>query len=205
MSEVEDITGHDITTRVNQHGWDLNRAISQPKLDKSNSYDYNGKTYTLQELLQFSRVKGLTTKKLSTRIREYNWDIERALTQPLNVKIQPCGVGERIYEYNGKMYNSYELTQISPISGLKISDITCRINKHGWTVERAITTPKKKMNILFEYEGKQYNSRELAEIAIDPNMTHNDVTDRNRAGWTAWEIVNIPLGMTRKKFYKTQE
>ena len=31
ISNVDGITGHDITTRVNHHGWDLERAMSQKK------------------------------------------------------------------------------------------------------------------------------------------------------------------------------
>lgn len=102
------------------------------------------------------------------------------------------------------MYNSYELSQIHPELGLKSVDITTRINHHHWDIERAITQPKKKRKQLFEYEGKMYTSHELADICVDKNIKYHDVTDRIRMGWSAWEIVNIPKGTNRKRFYKNR-
>lgn len=200
---VSGITGHDITNRINEHGWDIETALSKEKISKGELYEYRGKMYTTKELAEISPIKGMTTAHILTRLHHHGWDVERAVNQPLNVKLQPKGIGERIYEYQGKYYNSYELTQISPIEDLNISDINTRIHHHGWSVERAIMTPKKKQNQQFEYEGQIYNSHELAKICIDPNMTYHDVTDRNRSGWTVWEIVNIPKGITKKQFYKT--
>jgi hypothetical protein len=49
-----------------------------------------------------------------------------------------------MFEYNGKTYNSFELCQISKLKDLKPQDITDRINRKGWSVERAITQPKRK-------------------------------------------------------------
>ena len=102
------------------------------------------------------------------------------------------------------MYNSYELTQISDVEGLTIEDITSRINHHGWSVERAITQPKKKVNILFEYNDLLYDSHEIALLCKDKTMTHHDVTDRNRKGWSIEEIINIPKGITKKQYYRCQ-
>lgn len=202
---AEGITGHDLTTRINHWGWDIETALSKPKIVKGTKYEYRGGWYTTDELAKLSPIEGMTTGHISTRLAHHGWDVERAVNQPLNVKLQPKGIGERIYEYQGKMYNSYELTQISPIKGLDIGELTCRINHHGWSVERAITTPLKRKNIQFEYNGKNYDSHELAEIAVDPSMTYHDVTDRARSGWTTWEIVNIPKGITKKRFYKTHK
>ena len=144
LSDVENLTEHDISTRVNHHGWSIHDAITRPKMKKDYVYEYNGDLYTVAELLQFSKVEGLTTQKLYTRLNKHKWDVERALTQPLNVKKQPKGLGDRIYEYKGAMYNSYELSQMSNIENLTPFDITDRINHHGWSVERAISQPKRK-------------------------------------------------------------
>lgn len=204
LSIAKNITGHDITNRMNEHGWSLEKALTQEKHIKGRKYEYNGKSYTEKELLEFSAVPELTVSQLHLRLVKHGWSIERALTQPLHTKKAKKGVGDRIYEYKGKMYNSYELTQISPVKGLTIGNITCRINHHGWSVERAITTPKKKKDILFDYEGNKYDSHSLAKICVDNRMTYHDVTDRYRFGWTPWEIVNIPKGTTRKQYYKMQ-
>lgn len=204
MSQVEGLTYTDITTRVNHHGWSVDRALSQPKKKKNFLYEYNGKQYLIKELLEISTVDGISENILNTRINKHGWDIERAITQPINVKLQPKGVGDRIYEYKGKMYNSYELTQISDVDGLTSFDITNRINHHGWSVEDAITKPKKKMNQKFEYNGRLYSSKELAEIATQnglENIEYHDITDRIRLGWTVEEAVTKPKikNSTKKK------
>lgn len=200
FSSVENLTSHDITTRLS-HGWDIEKILNKKKQSRNSKYEYKNIYYTVKQLVKFIQEPTIDYNILRCRL-EKGWDTERALTQSVGVKKQPYGLGERIYEYNGKMYNSYELSQINPELGLTSSDITGRINCKKWTVEKAISQPKKKMNYEFEYNGKYYNSHELAEICIDPSMTYHDVTDRYRDGWSVWEIVNIPKGTTRKKYYK---
>ena len=73
-------------------------------------------------------------------------------------------------------------------------DITTRINRHGWSVEKAITQPKKKRDIVYEYNGKKYTSKQLAELSPFPNITHHTITDRiNRAGWTVEKAIFTPI------------
>lgn len=202
LSPIENITGHDITNRINTHNWSIEDALNKPKQEKNILYEYNGSMYTLGELFLIRENKEITYRQLCTRICKYKWDIKRALTQSNNIKCQPKGVGEQKYEYKGQKYNSYELCQISPIQDLTPFDITNRINHHGWTVERAITQPKKRQDIKFEYKNKFYNSHEIAELCVDSNITYHDVTDRFRNGWTVEEIINIPKGVTRNQYYK---
>lgn len=83
-------------------------------------------------------------EQLKNRLLKYNWDVKRAITQSSNVKKQPKGVGTCKFEYNGKIYNSYELCLISDVEDLKPQDITDRINRRGWSIERAITQPKRR-------------------------------------------------------------
>lgn len=143
LSTVEDLTCHDLTTRINHHGWDIDRALTQPKSKKKNGYEYNGKLYTYKELYNFVKDKSISINNLRDRLSR-GWDVKRAISQPTNKKKQPKGVGERIYEYNGVLYNSYELSEISEVEGITPFDITDRIKHHGWSVERAISQPKRK-------------------------------------------------------------
>ena len=204
MSTLDNLTSHDITTRLTR-GWDLDRALSQKKIAKNTLYEYRGKMYTTAELAKLSPLKEMTASALDTRLNHYGWDVERAMTQPFGTKLQPHGLGDRIYEYQGKMYNSYELCQISSVPGITISDISTRINHHGWSVERAITQPKKSHNTLYEYNGGMYTTTELLQFAADDKIANHDITDRLKNGWTVWEAVNIPKGTNRKRFYKTQK
>lgn len=198
MSETN-ITPHDVTTRIGR-GWDLDKIINQNKQPRTYAYEYDGELVSIDDLYDLCEVENLSRKQFTNRLRS-GWDVDRAITQSTDTKKQPFGVGKRKYEYNGKMYNSYELSQINPELGLTSSEISNRINHHGWSIEKAISKPKKKMNLVFEYDGKQYDSHQLAKICLDDTMTYHDVTDRNRAGWTPWEIVNIPKNITRKQYY----
>lgn len=139
-----DLTYHDITNRVNEHGWDIEKAITTPKGRRNVTFEYLGKRYSCKELYNIRINKDLTYKQIKSRLLKYHWDAERAITQPSTVKRQPRGVGKYLFEYNGKQYNSWELCQISNIKDLTPQDITDRINRKGWSVERAITQPKRK-------------------------------------------------------------
>lgn len=195
LSDVEGLTYHDITTRVNHHGLSVEKALTKKKAKKNAMIEYNGKIYLIKDLLQFSKVDGLTYEILRNRLLNHNWDVERALSQPINVKLQPKGVGERIYEYEGRMYNSYELSQISNVKGITPFDITNRINYHGWSVYDEITKPKKETNKKFEYRGELYTSKELEAIAASKGLTNiasHDITDRIRNGWSVEKAVETP-------------
>lgn len=189
---IYDVTGHDITTRINHHGWSIEKAINTPKGRKNTTFEYNKKFFTVKQLYNIRINKELTYSQIKNRLLKYDWDVERAITQSNNVKKQPVAVGERIYEYNGKKYNSYELCQLSQIEGLKPVDITTRINAHGWSVERAITVQKKKMNQKFLFNNKEYSSHELAELSPFDNITYHDITDRIRHGWSVEKAVYTP-------------
>lgn len=144
LSSVEGITAHDITTRINHRGWSVERALTQPKKQKSQKFEYQGEMYTINELFEMRINKELTKGQIKTRIMDHQWSAERAISQPNNVKKQPFGVGTCLYEYQGNTYNTWQLCQISPVAGLKPTHLTDRLNRRKWSVERAITQPLKK-------------------------------------------------------------
>ena len=139
-----DLTYHDITNRVNEHGWTVEKAISTPKGRKNVKFEYEGKEYIIKELYELRINLDLTYSQIKNRLLKHHWNVERAIAQPSNSKNQPHGVGTCQFEYNGKIYNSWELCQISKIEDLTPQDITDRVNRRGWSVERAITQPKRK-------------------------------------------------------------
>ena len=202
LAEISNIgiTPHGIQTRI-RRGYSVEDAITKPLIEKTMYREYKDNYYTIDELVDKYAINGITHDILICRLQR-GWDLERALTQPIGTKHQPFGIKEPTYKYNGKLYNSYELSQIHPELGLTSGDITNRINYHHWDIERAISQPLKVRDVQFEYNGKFYNSEELAKICIDSNMKKSNVTDRSRNGWTVEEIVNIPIGMTRKQYYK---
>lgn len=196
FSKIKDLTTHDITTRLS-HGWNIEDILSKPKTRKNVNVEYNGKLYTYKELVKKSTVPDLSARDLFNRVDKLGWDIDRALTQPKNVKLQPPGCRgkdkECLYEYNGKIYKTYELVAMSNVEGLTVGNITNRINVQGWSVEDAITKPKKQRDQKFEYNGKMYTSKELADLSPYNNISHHDITDRiNGQGWTVERAVNTP-------------
>lgn len=198
ISNIDEITPHDITTRVGHHGWSVEKAISTPKTIKNQLFEYNGKMYSAKGLVSISNVENLNQHDIFTRINKYGWDVERAITQPKNKKVQPKGVGTCKFEYGGEIYNSYELVQLSNVEGLTPLDITTRINKHGWTVEDAITKPKKSHNKLYEYDGKLLTSKQLAEISPIKDIKPNNITDRIRNGWTIEKAISTEIRKDKK-------
>jgi hypothetical protein len=203
FSSVENLTSHDVTTRLS-HGWDVEDILTKPKTRKNVTVEYKGKPYLYKELVKLSSVPVLSTRDLFNRVDKLGWDIDRALTQPKNVKLQPPGCRgkdrECLYEYNGKIYKTYELVAMSDVEGLNVGDITCRINQLGWSVEDAITKPKKRQNQQFEYRGKMYSSKELAALSPYDNISHHDITDRvNGLGWSVEDAVNRPKQIKTKK------
>lgn len=196
FSKIKNLTTHDITTRLD-HGWDIEDVLSKPKMRRNITVEYKGKSYLYKELVSLSNVPDLTARDLFNRVENLGWNIDRALTQPKNVKLQPLGCRgkdkECLYEYKGKIYKTYELVAMSNVKGLNVGDITYRINILGWSVEDAITRQKKQRNQIFEYHGRMYSSKELAELSPYENISHHDITDRiNGQGWSVERAVNTP-------------
>lgn len=196
FSTVKNLTTHDITTRL-RHGWNVHDILNKQKTKIHPKIKYDNKYYTAKELLQFSTVDGLTERDIDNRVYRLGWDVQRALIQPKNVKKQPLGCRNKnrqcIYSYNGQKYETYELLKFSSVDGLTVKDIVNRVNHSGWSVEKALITPKKQVGKLYEYQGNWYTSKELAKISPLTNLTHHDITDRiNRNGWSVEKAITQP-------------
>lgn len=190
---IDEINSHDITNRINLRGWDLQRAMTQPKQKRNTLYHYKDGNYTIQELYEIRVNKELTKKIIKSRLSK-GWDTERAITQPDNIKLQPCGVGDKIYEYNGKMYNSYELYLNRKNKNISQSQIVNRINFCGWSVEDAITIPPTKTYNKYYYKNGYYSVAELADIS-PYNLISQTIRSRIKLGWDIEKAVNTPTNI----------
>lgn len=183
------ITAHDITTRINHRGWDIQRAMTQKKHEKGKRYYYNGGYYTTSELLQFSKIEDMTVQELIGRLKKWDGDVERALTQPKSVKIQPF---TNKYIYNGKTYNIQELYNLNTVYGLTLQNFTQRLDS-GWDIERALTQPLKSRDIKVEYKGEYYTFKELAEISEIDDITPSIIRERvTRMNWSVEKAISTP-------------
>lgn len=191
FDHIDGLTTHMLVNRINTHHMGIDEALTKPIVEKNQRVEFNGNQYTYRELARLSDVE-LSATDIMHRL-DKGWTVERAISQPKNVKLQPKGTGERIYEYNGNFYNTYELSKMSSVEGLTPFDIANRVHKHGWTVEKAITQPKKSHNAKFLYNGKYYTSNELVKLSPVKNIKRNTITDRIRSGWSVEDAVNTPL------------
>lgn len=182
---VDGVTAHDITTRLGR-GWSVDRALTQEKGDKVYEYEYNGAIYSIDELYALRKIDIDRTTFLN-RIRN-GWSIDRALTQPQGKKNQPY---LNYYKYNGKEYNIQQLVGLSGLEGMSEATMRDRINR-GWSLEKAITQPLKKRDALYEYKGKFYTTKQLAELS-PYEMTHHHIADRLKGGWDIEKILNTPI------------
>lgn len=162
-------------------------------------FEYNGEVMSLKDIYDKYHKGNVTKTQFYTRVLHHHWDLDRALTQSNTTKVQPFGVGKKTFEYNGKMYNSYELWQLRKSDDITQYEIVNRINHHGWSVEDAITKPMKKYGVLYEYKGKMYNTEELANLYPENNLKRSDITGRLRNGWSVEKTVETPK-QTKKKY-----
>jgi len=196
MSAIN-ITSHDITTRINHHKWDIQKALTKEKVCKNKKYYYNGNKYTAKELFFIRKNKTLSYDEIRDRLYK-GWDCERAITQNDNTKMMPSGIGDKKYMYNGELYNTYELSKMSKVIGITPKDIYDRVERRNWSVERALTQEKKCKNKLYLYHGELHTSLELAMLS-PYNLSHHNITDRIRKGWTVEDAVNIPKQQANQK------
>lgn len=106
----------------------------------------DGKKMYLNEIANDKNLNKLNLTKNEIRNRIFGhkysrrFDLERALIQPKGKKDQPF---TKRYEYNGKLYSTKELADMSPWN-LYPSQIRDRIDNKHFTVERAVMQKPRK-------------------------------------------------------------
>lgn len=88
----------------------------------------------------------------------------------------------RQYEARGERHT---LREWDKISGIDKGILSSRINKRGWSVEKAITTPIQRETVLTA-DGK---TRNIQEWAQELHMTRQNINNRLRQGWTIEQII----------------
>ena len=97
---------------------------------------FNDKTQSIE---QWASDLGISYNALYNRIRVYGWSIERAMTKAQKPRSSKSS-DTILITFNGRTQN---ISSWANEMNIKKSILYKRIVVHGWTTERALTTPAK--------------------------------------------------------------
>lgn len=98
--------------------------------------EYNGELKTMKQWADYAGISYFTLRQ---RL-DSGWTIEEAIKRDVKKK-NNIAKEDRIIEYNGE---SKLLTEWSRELGIGFSTLRSRLERYGWSVEKAFTTPVKK-------------------------------------------------------------
>ena len=115
--------------------------------------------YITPEDFEKAKENGIPKDTVLTRVRMLGWDVDRAITKP----------PRKIRKF------TKEEIKIMEENGIDRNTVSCRI-KYGWTLEEAISRPKK--------PGRQYIYPEwVYEEANKNGIAYSIVNSRIKDGW----------------------
>jgi hypothetical protein len=107
-----------------KRGWSMSQAITIPT---------DAHRLVTDEQIQQAKENGISYKTLHKRIAEYGWDVETAISTPVQPKF---GHKKRVLDP--------ALIDRASANGIGYYTLYDRINKWGWNAEKAATTPPRK-------------------------------------------------------------
>lgn len=144
--------------------------------------EYRGKTQTLAE---WADELGIGYDALHGRLRR-GWSIKRAFTTPIGPAPENRQFPYEV-EYQGE---TLALTEWAEQLGISYKTLHYRLT-HGWSVERAFTTPTNGHFVMVEYEGK---TQSIAEWAEEFGMPYHTLYQRlKRFGWPVEKAFTTPV------------
>ena len=115
--------------------------------------------YITPEDFEKAKENGIHKETVITRVRKLGWDVDKAITKP----------PRKIRKF------TKEEIKIMEENGIDRNTVSCRI-KYGWTLEEAISRPKK--------PGRQYIYPEwVYEEANKNGIAYATVNSRIKDGW----------------------
>ena len=115
--------------------------------------------YITPEDFEKAKENGIHKETVITRVRKLGWDVDKAITKP----------ARKIRKF------TKEEIKIMEENGIDRNTAVCRL-KYGWTLEEAISRPKK--------QGRQYIYPEwVYEEANKNGIAYGTVNSRIKDGW----------------------
>lgn len=133
--EIYGISGTTVNERLKRY-WSIEKAFETPTEGQNIQYTYKGESKTMSE---WASIYDLPYDIVKARLNQYHWPIEEVLNTPI-------GESKR----HNRMITYKSITKSLP-EWSKEYNITCktlwrRLFELKWPVERALTTPKRKIN-----------------------------------------------------------
>ena len=129
--------------RTHKEGLSVEEALTKP-IAKTYSFqevtDHLGNKYRSLSLM--ARTYGIKPITLRDRL-ERGWSVREALTIPVDTSTHRKNVnveGIRVQDHKGVWYNSYY--ELAKAYGLTISTLYGRLVRLGWSIEKALLTPR---------------------------------------------------------------
>lgn len=89
--------------------------------------------FMTDEMIERARKNGINQRALKSRL-DTDWDPERAMTQPINEGLS------KVPKAKSKVFTEEERQTLYK-NRIPIVYALNRLNRYGWTMEQAITTP----------------------------------------------------------------
>lgn len=128
IAERNGISKKRLQRRIWDLAWDKQRAINEPPQKKSQAIP--------KEIAKRAEQNGIKYETLRQRIHRFGWDYERACTEPLQDKTKAVKKA-----LNAQRRYPKEIMELLKLNGIKYSTFINRINKSGWDLYKAATTP----------------------------------------------------------------
>ena len=127
IAERNGIAKYTLEYRVRLYGWDKERAMTEPPLQMQTIPN---------DIKERAAANGISYNTLRCRIRYYGWDYERACTEPLQDRkkqVQKVQKARRRYPQ--------DILDLAEENNVKYATFQMRVNKLGWDMYKAATTP----------------------------------------------------------------
>lgn len=208
MSSVKGLTTHNITTRVNHHGWSVEKAITKKKQNKFRKWEYHGKLLDVNGIIGEAKLNDIELTQSAVFYRLKNgWSIDEIVNSPMNSrkKINRESLIKKsntLYDLNGKKYLLTELLELSDVEGMTLSTLSNRLNHLRWDAYEAIHRPLKAPS-MYKYGNKYYTINELCKISPCKN-TYSCIKTRLENGWDIERAINVPSKRVKHTSIRSQ-
>ena len=197
------------TSTVNNRllrNWTLEQALTVDNshnnackvIPKNNKYVYDHLGNRYNTISEMAEHYGITDKIYWGRKRQCKWPLEKILTTPVALPNQTANA-ITICDHLGNEFIS--ISEMCKYWNMTRSTYNAR-RKNGWSIEKALTTPKKKIKVekqeWVDHKGNHYPS--LNAMCKQYGITHHTFKTRvDKLGWS------IEKALTTKKIINSIE